>query len=338
VTGEQLVPELQASLAATLAPLVAGFDRYAFVDFPRHSNVGDSAIWLGARVALDRAGLRPVYECDYWSYRPELLERASRDALIVINGGGNLGDLYGKHQALREAVIERFPDRPILQLPQTIHFADPRKRQRAQRIFDRHRRLTLLVRDAASLELAERWFSAPSQLTPDMAFALAGRLHRATPDQEAVWLLRRDRESSTGTTDFRAESVDWGPTDINGPTVMVTHHLVERLAPVARRSGSAGVGRLLGRAFDARAAAQLRQGVQLLSRGEVVVTDRLHGHILCLLLDIPHVVLDDRNSKIGTFRSAWTAGAGSVRTAASLAEAGDQVVALRDLVRDRVSA
>jgi pyruvyl transferase EpsO len=119
---------------------------------------------------------------------------------------------------------------------------------------------------------------------------------------------------------------------------MATHHLVELLAPVARRSGSAAIGRLLGRAFDARAASQLRQGVRLLSRGEVVVTDRLHGHILCLLLDIPHVVLDDRNSKVGTFRSAWTAEARSVRTAASMSEAREQVMALRDLRRHRLAA
>ena len=38
-----------------------------------------------------------------------------------------------------------------------------------------------------------------------------------------------------------------------------------------------------------------------------MVTDRLHAHILSLLLDIPHVVLDNSYGKVGGFVDAWTA-------------------------------
>ena len=37
----------------------------------------------------------------------------------------------------------------------------------------------------------------------------------------------------------------------------------------------------------------------MLARGEVVITDHLHGHILCSLMQIPHVVLDSRTGKVG---------------------------------------
>jgi pyruvyl transferase EpsO len=37
-----------------------------------------------------------------------------------------------------------------------------------------------------------------------------------------------------------------------------------------------------------------------------VVTDRLHTHILCLLLGIPHAVLDNNYGKVGRFISCWT--------------------------------
>jgi len=40
----------------------------------------------------------------------------------------------------------------------------------------------------------------------------------------------------------------------------------------------------------------------------VAITDRLHGHILCLLLGIPHVVLPDRYGKLRGFVEAWTSG------------------------------
>jgi pyruvyl transferase EpsO len=36
-----------------------------------------------------------------------------------------------------------------------------------------------------------------------------------------------------------------------------------------------------------------------------VITDRLHGHILCTLLGIPHCVIDNSYGKIGGFADAW---------------------------------
>jgi exopolysaccharide biosynthesis predicted pyruvyltransferase EpsI len=320
------VADLQGRLTAQVAPLLRGFERYALVDFPRHSNVGDSALWLGARRLLDDAGLRPAYVCDYWTYRPEHLARAG-DALIVINGGGNLGDLYAKHQALREEILERFPDRPVVQLPQTIHFADPDRLDRAQRIFDRHRALTLLVRDEVSLDRARRWFQAPVELAPDTAFALAGELTRPAPDRAVQWVLRRDRESSFPPPSLPPDAVDWRAEDVDSPALTLTHRLVELVAPLARRA--APIGPVLGRAFDERAGAHLRAGVRVLARGEVVVTDRLHAHLLCLLLGIPHVLLDDRNHKVRTFHDAWTRGAGVVRLADTLDAAAGAAEELR---------
>ena len=41
---------------------------------------------------------------------------------IFIHGGGNFGDLWAAHQEFRERVLERFPDRQIIQFPQSIHY------------------------------------------------------------------------------------------------------------------------------------------------------------------------------------------------------------------------
>jgi pyruvyl transferase EpsO len=51
------------------------------------------------------------------------------------------------------------------------------------------------------------------------------------------------------------------------------------------------------------------------------VTDRLHAHILSVLLDLPHVVLDNNYGKVSGFMSCWTAGFPGVSTATSLPEA-----------------
>ena len=35
------------------------------------------------------------------------------------------------------------------------------------------------------------------------------------------------------------------------------------------------------------------------------MTDRLHGHILSTILNIPHIVLDNPFSKLSTFHDTW---------------------------------
>jgi pyruvyl transferase EpsO len=66
---------------------------------------------------------------------------------------------------------------------------------------------------------------------------------------------------------------------------------------------------------------RLRAGCHLLSRGRVVITDRLHAHILCLLHGIPHVLLDNSYGKVRRVHETWTAGAPQVRWATSPQEA-----------------
>ena len=54
------------------------------------------------------------------------------------------------------------------------------------------------------------------------------------------------------------------------------------------------------------AAERVARGCRLLSRGRRVITDRLHGHILCLLLGLPHTLLPEKHGKIRNFYETWT--------------------------------
>jgi pyruvyl transferase EpsO len=73
--------------------------------------------------------------------------------------------------------------------------------------------------------------------------------------------------------------------------------------------------------FERMARMRLDRGIDLLSTGRAVITDRLHGHILCCLLDIPHVALDNNYGKIRNFSAAWDTAGPRARLASSLDEA-----------------
>ena len=56
---------------------------------------------------------------------------------------------------------------------------------------------------------------------------------------------------------------------------------------------------------------------QLVSSARVVVTDRLHAHVLCTMLAVPHVVVDGGYGKIRAFLETWPVTAGLAQLASS---------------------
>jgi pyruvyl transferase EpsO len=167
-------------------------------------------------------------------------------------------------------------------------------------VFGRHPRFTLLARDERSRERA-RALGVVASLCPDLSLCILGVERPRLPVQEVQWLLRTDLEArSAGRADR-----DWLEETSGG-----WPRMGRRVAGGARMGGLAGalaqVG--LGRIWERAAHDRLRRGLDFLARGRVVVTDRLHGHLLCLLMGIPHVVLPDRYGKTLAFIETWTRG------------------------------
>ena len=298
--ADQLVGELADHFASVLdAVLPSG--KLALVDFPDHSNVGDSAIWLGEMTYLRQRGRLPAYYSAIADFDDNACRAAIGDGPILIHGGGNMGTLWPKHEAFRLHLLRTHRGQPIIQMPQSIHYADPAAAAEMADAIREHGRFTLLVRDARSLAFAERHFDCTIRLCPDAALML-GRQQRAPASVPVFALLRTDHERALGGVDALPAGVaadDW---------------LEEDPAQKRRLRLSLKLGRLFNRdPMAQRAARQQRlaewrfqRGLAMLSAGELVVTDRLHAHILSLLLDIPHVLLDNSYGKVAGFADQWT--------------------------------
>ncbi len=314
------VAELATSATSMLGSLLGGADGVALLDVPDHPNVGDSAIWLGARAVLAALGRGPELECDVDTFDPDALRSAVAGRTVLINGGGNLGDLWPRHQALRERAIEAFHDRPVIQLPQSIHFRSEETLERARTAFAGHPDLTLLCRDERSVELARRHFGTAGVLRcPDLALCVpparleAHRVRRPTTD--VLWLVRSDHESAWPLASFPPGARDWldEPAGAAGT-------LARWLAPRVARRGSGILRSIHTRALATGAADRVSRGVRLLTSARVVVTDRLHAHILCALLGIPHVLMADAFGKIEAHCATWP---GLARLACRAADPGE---------------
>ena len=306
----ELVTRMNQEIDRVVSPFV-NQKPFALLDFPDYPNVRDSAIWLGNIAFFSRKGLAP--SCISRMTRIDS-ERLKGQETIVLSGGGNFGDIWSEHwpncQAFREAVMERFPGKKIVQLPQSIHFNSRRNVDSAARAIE-------ALRDRKSLDFARKNFQCQVGLCPDMAYALGPLAKSYPPKKNVLFLLRTDIERASNAADgmpklpSNSDIADWlvEPFWIAGAAIMAamaTHGLSFALKRIPRE-------RLVEKYFDNKARLRLARGLRLLSNYKTVVSDRLHVHILCCLLGIPHIMLDNSYGKIGGFMDAFsTKGQGSI--------------------------
>jgi len=312
-----LVKQLGDDVHAVLARALRQASACALVDFPRHRNAGDSAIWLGEVTALRalRVAVRATF--DRATYSRSSLRRRIGEHPILLHGGGNLGDLYPTHQELRERVLTDFRGHPAVQLTQSIHFNDAANLERMRRVVAHHGALTIIVRDERSEAIAREKFEAQIERCPDLAFAIGPIARRRQARVPVLRLARIDREAPGDAGPNGQPTFDWlaPPASRRARLRFAASDRLLQLAVGGGRAPGLLPAQAHRLAYDAYARQNVDRAARLLSNGEVVITDRLHGHILCALMGIPHVLVDDKYGKVGSFFSSWTSSLQTARFA-----------------------
>jgi pyruvyl transferase EpsO len=339
-TMPERVADLRAKVLERVRAAIGNRPVTAMVDFPNYPNVGDTAIYLGQLACLRALGIAvPKFICDFRSYDRGALTEAAGDGLILLTGGGSFGDLWETGQSVREDIIAGCRN-PIVQLSQTLHFENTGRADQMRALLAGHGEVTVLCRDDRSLEVA-RSLGAKCELCPDMAFALGSIERTVRPSARILWLARNDKESAHPPPgDAAAKVTDWDE-NATSRVARLNRQLTDAAIRKPRHLGRALLSRrawrevlprrmwrsLTIRTYEPLARQRLERGVRKLCEGEVVITDRLHGHILCMLLSIPHVVLDNSYGKLSSFHREWTAGVDGVRFAGSAVEAIEMAAA-----------
>lgn len=323
--GRALISALQAKGRAVLDPLIPVGTSVCLLDYPNNSNVGDSLIWLGSTAYLRSRDVAMRYVCDLENYDATRIRKTLPNRpVILLNGGGNFGTLWPAVQNLRLQVLRDFPGVPVVQLPQSLHFDNDAAIEEAAAVIRAHGNFTLLVRDQPSYELATARFQCAVHLCPDMAFFIGpledGRrapydrfiLGRTDREQKANWLAPLEQikpNLSLRISDWLhlgwRESIYWR---------------LERYTAGLRRAIDKD-NLLLLTLWNAQSAARLLRGAELLTSGRVVIADRLHVHILSILLDKPHVLIDNSYRKLGNLHDAWTKGFTGVKFVENIQDA-----------------
>lgn len=283
--------------------------RFAIIDFPDYANVGDSAIWLGTiKYFENRHRLRPSYVCSQIDFNEdEMKEAIGEDGIIYIMGGGNLGDLWPNHQEFREKIMTVFNKHKIVQLPQSIHFTNQVNEKRFRDTVDQCGNFFMMVRDKQSYDSCSD-LNCNVALCPDMAYYMDYYCEANTSNDnqlDLLMLLRTDKEAKIkddilGSYTGKVQTHDWNTEPQFDKTFFA------KILDTAV-SGFLGIDRQPARleSYNFKAHNRLNRGIELLTSGKFVITDRLHGHILCELLNIPHAALDNSYGKVHGYIKTW---------------------------------
>ncbi|CAB52171.1 Pyruvyl transferase Pvg1 [Schizosaccharomyces pombe] len=285
----------------------AGIKKVALIGFPDHPNKGDSAIYVAEKKLLDALNIEVVYitaqEADYSaSELKSIISDIPRDEFaLAFHGGGNFGDLYPDHQHLRELVVRDFPSFTTISFPQSVWYNEQQLLEQASILYAENPNITLVTRDRQSYGFAVDAFGKHNEvlLTPDIVFFMGPipEIREATPITHDVLILARlDHEGGQqhGAEDYYRDTLN---------AANLTYSVEDWLLwdpPVAQNPDSS---------FDDRGQARYEAGAEFLASARVVITDRLHAHILSTLMGIPHIVVENSQmGKITNYHNTWLHG------------------------------
>ncbi|EJF08235.1 polysaccharide pyruvyl transferase family protein, partial [Pontibacter sp. BAB1700] len=160
------VNDLEDYVIANLSKHITG--DYHLLDTPNYPNAGDQLIWQGQLDFLKSIPFKCLSTSDDIFFSYPVLKKQNN---ILLQGGGNFGDLYDNHQNFRKNVIKRYKHNRIVMFPQSVHFNNEHNLKKELEVFNSHDELILCARDSYSFDFFNTYCkNALVLLMPDMAF------------------------------------------------------------------------------------------------------------------------------------------------------------------------
>jgi len=334
MTSENLVSRYAKELRERFAPLIPADRPAALVDYPDSVNCGDQAIWLGEKKLMSDLGVTVAYECSAQTYDRDAMAEKLGDGTILMHGGGSFGYRHPLHHEFRLKLLQDFPRNKVILFPQHATFLDNEHLQRSADAIGEHPDVTLFARGLLAQHTLSRYFGSKArvELAPDLAFMLGPQERMSDALYDVVWIARTDQERASDQTESAARLSSQGAEKYvlpRFPDGIEINFVVKQRPPTVlltdwyslffeNEDARLAYYRL---DFDGRGRANVMRALYVLSLGRVVITDRLHGHIFCLLLGIPHVLLNNDSGKNWNFYETWTRESPLCRLARNPAEA-----------------
>lgn len=304
---ESLIIHLREKIQKELAPIVN--NDYVYLDLPYHPNIGDTLIWEGTREFLNTLPYKCLYYASKDSFRYRQLPK---DAIILLHGGGNFGDLYRLHSEFRKKVIKLYPNNKVVILPQTVYYEDMTLLKYDVEFYLAFPNVTICAREQFSFDFLTEHFKNQILLLPDMAFYIDLKKYKVSEDANRVLYLKRtDKElANVGIKEIpvHAEQHDWPTYEKHFDEFDKLERFSYRLYKLFRMCGLKD--NTLARIDDYKRNWYYRKkyvqiGISFLSPYHSIYTTRLHVLILGVLLGKEIYLINNTSGKVINFYKSW---------------------------------
>lgn len=253
--------------------------RVWILGIPEHGNLGDQAIVLAmhnfVKCTLPNISIFEISERQLEKQIEDLrLSVGPRDIILLV-GGGNLGDLYIGPEKARKIIIKNFPNNCMILFPQSAYFQDSNYLKEETRLLSSHSNLTLCAREKGSYDFMKKYFTYNRiLLIPDIVLSLSIKF-RDTKRNGAIALIRLDKESILSQAD-----------------------LYEIRLLLAKNFKSVTFGDTIVRHPCDHPEEEIKKKLEQVRSSEMVITDRLHGAIFAAISNTPCVILPNHYHKV----------------------------------------
>ena len=273
--------DLRKIIDTNLLPIIG--KRVVLLEVPYYLNIGDLLIWKGELEFLKRNKKEVLYSSS--SYNMDFSKKIDSNVTILLQGGGNFGDLWKEPHDFRKKIIEQYPKNKIVIFPQTIFYTEEKTLLEDVDFFSKYRNVIICARDERSYNILQKNFVNKSLLLPDMAFYINIYTHILNKSERVLYAQRLDEE-------FLKE---------------MSFSYITRCAQI--------VDRLCGTKLcikitdyywlKIRMPKFIQIGIDFINEYGVIYTTRLHIGILGLLLGKQVFFLDNSYGKLSGFYNSW---------------------------------
>lgn len=260
---------------------------------PQYFNMGDHAIAVSERQFLkNRYADMELLEINvnfYELWRKRVKKMIGKEDVIVITGGGYMGNMWTKLHHMVEDIILTFPENKIVFAPQTIYFDEQSgdKAEHFEKILKNHGNVYPLAREENTYHflIKEMQFLPQKEcgMMPDMVLLLNPKYQK---QRKGVGVcLRSDQESVLEESDREKIRYALKKCHVDSKEIKMAYDHVEIPTWMSKWQ----VERKLLQFADKR----------------VIVTDRLHGMIFAAITATPCIVFDNCSKKISGVYEKW---------------------------------
>lgn len=287
---------------------------------PLQKNIGDNAIMVAEKAYLEKyfpevAMIQIPEDLCSPFYLKKVKRKISPLDCITLAGGGFLGTMWPASEACFCKELEVFRDRDILVFPQTVYFSDDEKGrlelEYAKACYDQAK-LTFFVREKASYDFVRKNLLGETfercYLVPDIVLSYQPKLlYQKTEKRGVICCFRNDREKSVFSQlvfdiERWAQQVE--------EKVEHTDMLAQSTVPLEKQE------------------TVVMEKLQQFAQAKLVITDRLHCMIFCVLAKTCCIALNNKTKKVEGVYNTWLKKVPYVRLATqeNLIEQADELL------------